>query len=392
MRRNRPLAGAAEGRIVRARWWSITINCKEDQRTPDKPYLCLEDNGLLYYCFQLEQCPTTDRLHFQGCLRYDRPVSMRQVKEFVRVPHAHLEAAKDYRSLIVYCKKEESRVEGPWEGGCSGDQGKRSDLAEVAEILRSGGTIQDVADVRPEAIIRYGRGILTLQETLQRSRLRPHLKVYLVWGPTGTGKTWLAHQLDRNVQGVADLKNPWFNGYTGGKTLLLDEAGKGMMCVNLLKRILDVYPVAAPVKGGFVPINCDTIIITSNTYFADWYPGLDPMDLAAVARRFTKIYHIESQEQSSAALREIQGNMPVLGAVRPDSPAPFLYHPTEEELAMEAGLMAAAPAGRPRPSHPAVGSVLSEPANICDVLSDSEDDVGPEPYYEELCSEPDDTV
>lgn len=83
------------------------------------------------------------------------------------------------------------------------------------------------------------------------------------------------------------LKTPWFDGYSGHKVALLDECGAGMMNVNILKRILDRYPMDVPVKGGHVRWNPETIVMTSNDPLEEWYPGLSRENLLALKRRMT---------------------------------------------------------------------------------------------------------
>ena len=60
-----------------------------------------------------------------------------------------------------------------------------------------------------------------------------------------------------------------------------------MMNVNILKRILDRYPMDVPVKGGHVRWNPETIVMTSNDPLEEWYPGLSRENLLALKRRMT---------------------------------------------------------------------------------------------------------
>lgn len=373
MRRERP-ESVRNVLQSRSRWWSVTIFGKVgSEEVPDQPTLDLTANGLLYYKFQLELCPTTNRRHFQGCLRYDRPVSMAQVKQFIAVPHAHLEIVRDVQAMRDYCGKEETRIDGPWEGGDPGNQGKRSDLQEVTDLIKSGGTLEEVAERRPDVIIRYGRGVQSLHELMNKPKYRPNLKVYLLWGPTGVGKTEVARRVNRvidpsvgdDLAAISDLAHPWFDGYRGTKVLLLDECGEGMMCINRFKLCLDKYPVKMPIKGGFVPVNADVIFCTSNTPITDWWPRCKVEDILAIERRFHRVFNVTSFAESDRAFEVIMQDL---------NPDPLPIDATEVVLEL--------PAGRPRPPVTLLRGVLStagtscdvEGHHIADVLSDSESD------------------
>lgn len=84
---------------------------------------------------------------------------------------------------------------------------------------------------------------------------------------------------------MADNKAPWADGYNDQRELVLEEFGPCMMNINWLKRILDVYTLSLPVKGGFQTAFYDTVIITSNQRVEEWYPGAAREDIDALRRR-----------------------------------------------------------------------------------------------------------
>lgn len=60
----------------------------------------------------------------------------------------------------TYCKKEDTRVEGPWEWGKLADgPGQRSDLLAIAELARGGASLKSIAEAQPATFIRYHSGI-----------------------------------------------------------------------------------------------------------------------------------------------------------------------------------------------------------------------------------------
>lgn len=304
---------------AKARCWSVTIPCRGEEVRPQDPDVSLR-NGLLYFVFQLESCPLTGRLHFQGAFRFNRPVSMSQVKSHIGIQYAHCEPAHDWRALIDYCKKEATRVEGPWEGGESGSQGKRSDLGAVVEVVRGGGGLAAVAQQHPHMVLKFSKGLSVLDSVLNPPPPRTNQKVFLLVGGTGTGKTSICYNMFPDLYSVFCMKAPWFDGYHGQSTILLDEMGPDMMSINFLKKLLDIYPLMLPVKGASTPCKSSCILITSNYAIGDWYRGAGPTDQLALARR-VRIFVVENFSQAAVAEAEIRQSMGLLQSpALPSSP------------------------------------------------------------------------
>jgi len=72
--------------------------------------------GIGEWGWQLEKCPTTGNLHYQGFIRtvgQHRFKGKRPADSLCRMfPGVHIEPALDWLKLINYCKKKESKVEG----------------------------------------------------------------------------------------------------------------------------------------------------------------------------------------------------------------------------------------------------------------------------------------
>lgn len=64
------------------------------------------------YIFQLEKCPTTGSLHYQGCFTAKKKMRITEVKK--HLGEGHYEKSESI-AVETYCAKKESRVEGPWE-------------------------------------------------------------------------------------------------------------------------------------------------------------------------------------------------------------------------------------------------------------------------------------
>jgi hypothetical protein len=128
-------------RLPRGRNWCFTLNnpgnveipgSNPPQNYPDTPnmdgnaevlnHLFGNDERLEYAVFQLEREST---LHYQGFLRFTRPVSFTSVKSIFhnsRTGPVHIELPRNSNQQGLnaardYCMKQETRVAGPWERG-----------------------------------------------------------------------------------------------------------------------------------------------------------------------------------------------------------------------------------------------------------------------------------
>lgn len=65
------------------------------------------------YVFQLEKCPSSGKLHYQGTMILKKKSRLKAVKTLLG-PTAHLEPTKCGEEAKQYCQKTETRVAGPW--------------------------------------------------------------------------------------------------------------------------------------------------------------------------------------------------------------------------------------------------------------------------------------
>lgn len=262
-----------------SRHWCFTLNNPKN----DQP-----DFGRLRHCryaiWQKESAPDTGTVHLQGYVEFAQPVRLSSMRE--TLPGAHLERRRGSRDQArEYCRKPD-RLDGPWEWGVWDlSPGKRTDLESAVELLRaSSGRLRDVAREQPVAIVKWHRGLRELSRLLHGGGRRLKLKVYVLWGDAGSGKTRYVHDMwGEDLYTLASQSPLWFDGYEGEKTLLIDE-WTGEMGRETALQLLDVYPMQVPVKGGFVWAEWERVFITANTNFT---VGWD----AALMRRVTLIEH-----------------------------------------------------------------------------------------------------
>lgn len=257
--------------------------------------------GGTFTCFGREFAPQTRTRHLQGFIYFKNAITLKGVKKKLGrdFNSIHLEIAKgSVQQNIDYCCKD-----GDFE--CYGErpsQGKRSDLDDIKAQMDQGSTPEDIAKSHFSKWVVYRRSFEAYQEILQKPSLRSELEVFVIIGAAGVGKTryiWEKHSGDPEglwFTNVPDLK--WFDGYRGERTVCLDDFRGGADFAFML-RLLDIYPLRCPIKGGFVWWRPTRIYITSNTEPTAWYPDLDESSKAALLRRIKKTARISAGSNPS---------------------------------------------------------------------------------------------
>lgn len=312
---------------MRSRGWCFTINNPTDDERATLSILPenAEARGISHLVFQLER---GDRgtPHYQGYIRFTNPRLLAGVKR-VLGRRAHVERARGtLQHNHAYCTKPETRVEGPWEvGDFSITQGRRTDILEALEER----TIQKVIEEHPQVYVKFHRGlekVFAHRRKIALGSMRP-VCVTVLWGPTGTGKTYRVfrefgasvyrHDLSGNAE--------WWDGYVGQSTILFDDFYGQRKCSRML-HLLDGYPLDLPVKGGFTPAAYTAIYITSNTDPERWYQGVPREQRLALRRRLRHIIHVRSRDQQILGLLGRPSTAP------DDSGSPGSDRPIEETI------------------------------------------------------------
>lgn len=243
-----------------------------------------------YIVYQKEKCPDTGKFHIQGYVEFQKALGMKSVKSWFSDPKIHLERRKgSQQQAIDYCKKDDSRVEGPWEHGTPKRQGKRNDMGTIVELIKEGTDWEEIIDEFPGQYIRYHRGFEKVKNMLGRSNNQREVKVFVYWGEPGSGKTRKVYELEPDVFRVnlgQDAK--WWDGYDGQEAIVFDDF-YGQVSRARMLHLLDRYPMNLEVKGGFTSARWIRVYITSNQSPNDWYYSEDD---GAFKRRIHEIKEI----------------------------------------------------------------------------------------------------
>lgn len=121
-------------RTLQRRDWRATLY-KLDAFDPQK---VVEHKSFRYLVYQKEKCPDTGRMHYQCFFQFSRTIRGSTLQKLCGDDSCHIDARTDYpEKAAAYCKKEDSREEGPWEFGefQARKSGSRTDLAAARELI-----------------------------------------------------------------------------------------------------------------------------------------------------------------------------------------------------------------------------------------------------------------
>lgn len=282
----------------RSRRWIFTWN-NYDNESQELLSNLVETKALTYVIYGKELAPTTGTPHLQGYLETRIPMTKRALSRKY-LSHCFLRIAeKGSDANERYCSKDGdvTKLGSPMQ------QGKRSDLEAVSEMIHAKRTIREIAEVHTVQMIKFHRGIQLTMSLLKPQRRTWKTKVIIYIGSTGTGKSRLAHErlsLDPD-EFYTHGGDRWFDGYMGQKNVLFDdfEGVTSGITYRKLLQLTDRYPLQVPIKGAFAWWVPETIIFTTNVRPQAWYPS--EMDVSPLMRRIDEIrdfdifpYHPES--------------------------------------------------------------------------------------------------
>lgn len=291
-------------RRSRKREWCFTLNLAaepiDNEAAANELMATLKEGGGTpeLVAFQLER-GEQGTYHYQGVIFFVNAVRFNTVR--ARAPNAHWEMQRGTRrQSYTYVTKEETRIAGPWvwhtddldlDALLKEAQGSRSDLEVLFSMAREGKSEREMADTAPGSYVRYGRAIREARYMVQEHKRREPLKVLLITGPPGVGKSrafwdgafmWGPEKLYSKVDGR------WWDGYHHQQLVLIDDFDWSKVDIKNVLKWLDHYPVNFPVKGAFVAAAYTHVVIIDNYEPDNWWEKR-PLDqhLEALRRRIT---------------------------------------------------------------------------------------------------------
>lgn len=261
-----------------------------DKRIINKLKDGVRHHMILYFISGMEKCPTTGRLHRHIYLRLPHTYGISYLKKVTGLKKAHCEKCNGTElQNINYVKKDNYRVV---EMGAKIQQGKRNDIEDVAEAIKEGLTVKELAEEYTGMFIKYSKGIKETYNILNEVSVKPKPMVYLYFGTAGSGKSFDAKKdctsADYFIYTTGNNGTNWWDGYDPiqHKRVIIDEINGSYFKPDKLKQILGEDPIRVEVKGGSVAFVPEQIYVLSNTNPVQWYKSLRLEDLCAIIRRF----------------------------------------------------------------------------------------------------------
>lgn len=273
-----------------AKHWAFTLNNYTEDECDQLRALGGELlEPVIYLVFGREHAPETGTPHLQGYISLSTKKTLRWVKDTVS-DRAHIEPCRGSpEQNRTYCVKE-----GDFEefGVLPGGRGHRSDLVAVAQAVREGKRLREIAEEHPASFLRYGSGVLRLRQFFRPTRSGPPT-IHVFWGKTGTGKTRRVHQfVNAEELWIHSGCGNWFDGYDSQKAVLFDDFDGSWFSVTFFLKLIDRYVFQVPVKGGFTWWNPEQIYITANHHPREWYSRAKEEHQNAVLRKLREFGNI----------------------------------------------------------------------------------------------------
>jgi len=266
----------------------FTVNLGEGGKFEDYDLSALAIRLKASFCIAGRETGAEGRKHFQGYMEFEKKKYGKSINEEFRKTFplplsCHYEATMGNADQnIKYCSKEDKDPFRMGKPAKTKEDGQRTGLVAAMELVKGGAPMLDVAQLQPTAWAQYRRSLDSYQAMLAPKRSAPTQSVYL-WGPTGTGKTMHAHELE---PATVFWTGSFLNGFTGAEEVILfDDFDHTKMHWQTFLTMTDRYPMTINVKGGFANFAPKTIIFTSNSDPKTWYPDVPAATREAIHRR-----------------------------------------------------------------------------------------------------------
>ncbi len=279
-----------------ANHWLFTLNNPDE--TIEQFTEKLENLAHVRYClWQLELGDESEILHWQGYIELNRSQRMSWLRNNIS-DRAHYERRQGTRDQARdYCRKEDTRQQGPWEIGewKISQQGNRTDITAFRDAIVGGKRKRELIEEYQNEMCKYPKFYDTVRSIYRPKREDDSfVGVVLLFGWPGTGKTrYVVENYPQYWESPIGSGLQWYDGYDGHEYVLFDDfAGKmSKVPLDTTLKIFDRYVRQVPVKGGHTWWAPNVIFITTNVHPRDWYEweGREAQ-YQALVRRIKAVY------------------------------------------------------------------------------------------------------
>jgi len=252
--------------------------------------------GCVYYAYQREVCPTTQRKHWQCYAVFANRIRFGSLQR--RYPGAHLEVKKGTcKQASEYCSKAETRLEGteptifgdlPAEPHQKGGAATKRNYEEAFALAKE----RKLEEISKDLLTKHYRTYKSIADDFasKPTTLDGDLTNEWYCGPTGTGKSRKA-RTDNPGAYIKSL-NEWWDNYSGEDTVIIEDVSPFEIKLGTsLKLWADRYPFPCNKKFGGQTIRPKKIIVTSNYTIREIWNDANTYE--PLERRFKQISFID---------------------------------------------------------------------------------------------------
>lgn len=227
-----------------------------------------DPNTMSYLVYQLEQCPDTGMVHFQGYVEFKQPMTLGRIQQAVYWGEQfHIERRfGTAKQASDYCKKDESYLGlGRMEFGHLSAQGARGDLLKLRDEIKEGKQVEEILMDDPMIYHQYGR-TLEKMEDIRLRKMKRNWQTKGIWyyGETGSGKSHKAftEHGDNYYVKTWGKDTEWWDGYRGEEVVIFNEF-RGQIAYAEILALLDKWPHMVSRRGKEpIPFLAKLVIIT----------------------------------------------------------------------------------------------------------------------------------
>lgn len=269
--------------IQRSRGWCFTLNNFEDEHI-ERIRVRYEAGNPVYICYGKET-GESGTPHLQGYARFRDAIGLSGVRKLLDT--AHWEPRKGTEAQAIdYCAKDGDFTEH----GERAAPGKRSDIHQFLQSVRSGAGALELSESHPVEFVKFHRAAEVLRGQLGVPR-QEKTAVHWYHGPTGTGKSRKAFQENEGAYWKDMSNGQWWDGYEQQDCVVFDDMRKDTFKFHELLRLFDRYPLRIQVKGGYREFNSKKIIVTSCDTPDNMYATRCDEDMQQLMRRIEVTEH-----------------------------------------------------------------------------------------------------
>lgn len=243
------------------------------------------------YLICQEEIGESGTRHIQGYVEFKEGYTLRSIKDTLGSSRIHIEPRRGTaKQASDYCQKKTFDGAQIWVVGEISQQGKRSDLTSIGDMITQGASSSEISEKYWSSYARNYRVIDKM--TSNRKRLfaalhtvdRPIVKIF--WGPPGTGKSHqaLMECVNEGLTPYPVVKgtgNTWYDGIDvsfEGRSFdaMIFNDFNGWDSYDNILRLTDIYSTQLQVKGNQIVLPpMKRIYFTSNKYPTEWWPNTD---------------------------------------------------------------------------------------------------------------------